>query len=58
MGLPRGGIIPAVLISHEIGVCLLYLHPGKNTLVVDDINDTGETLSKANTWCLLGYFTP
>ena len=46
MGLPRGGLIPAVLISHELGLPYV-LHPGKNTLVVDDINDTGETLSKA-----------
>ena len=46
MGLPRGGLIPAVLISHEIDLPFV-LHPGKNTLVVDDINDTGETLSKA-----------
>ena len=46
MGLPRGGMIPAVLISHELNIPFV-LHPGKNTLVVDDINDTGETLSKA-----------
>ena len=46
MGLPRGGMIPAVLISHELGLPFV-LHPGKNTLVVDDINDTGHTLSKA-----------
>lgn len=46
MGLPRGGMIPAVLISHELNLPFV-LHPGKNTLVVDDINDTGETLSKA-----------
>ena len=46
MGLPRGGLIPAVLISHELDLPFV-LHPGKNTLVVDDINDTGETLSKA-----------
>ena len=46
MGLPRGGLIPAVLISHELNLPFV-LHPGKNTLVVDDINDTGHTLSKA-----------
>jgi len=46
MGLPRGGMIPAVMISHELGLPFV-LHPGKNTLVVDDINDTGHTLSKA-----------
>ena len=46
MGLPRGGLIPAVLISHQLGLPFV-LHPGKNTIVVDDINDTGHTLSKA-----------
>ena len=46
MGLPRGGLIPAVLISHKLDIPFV-IHPGKNTLVVDDINDTGETLSKA-----------
>ena len=46
MGLPRGGLIPAVLISHELNLPFV-LHPGKNTLEVDDINDTGHTLSKA-----------
>ena len=44
MGLPRGGMIPAVLISHELNLPFV-LHPGKNTLVVDDINDTGATFS-------------
>ena len=46
MGLPRGGLIPAVLLSHEIGLPYVQ-HPGKNTLVVDDICDSGVTLSKA-----------
>ena len=46
MGLPRGGLVPAVMISHELGLPYV-IHPGKNTLVVDDINDTGHTLSKA-----------
>ena len=46
MGLPRGGLIPAVLISHQLGLPFV-LHPGKNTIVVDDINDTGHTLSEA-----------
>ena len=64
MGLPRGGLIPAVLISHQLDLPFV-LHPGKNTLVVDDINDTGETLSKAPGayWAVLHHkptskFTP
>ena len=46
MGLPRGGLIPAVLISHELGIPLV-IEPENNTIIVDDINDTGETLSNA-----------
>tara|TARA_B100000768_G_C11039304_1_gene273508 strand:- start:200 stop:571 length:372 start_codon:yes stop_codon:yes gene_type:complete len=46
MGLPRGGLVPAVMISHELGLPLVFL-AGKNTLVIDDINDTGHTLDKA-----------
>ncbi|MDB4549327.1 hypothetical protein N9Z86_00235 [bacterium] len=42
-GIPRGGLIPAVLISHELD--LPYVNVvGPNTLVVDDIADTGITL--------------
>jgi len=44
-GIPRGGLIPAVLISHKLG--LPYVNAvGPNTLVVDDIADTGVTLDK------------
>lgn len=42
-GLKRGGLIPAVLISHKLNIPYVdSIHP--NTLVVDDICDTGETL--------------
>jgi len=45
-GLARGGLIPAVLLSHKLDIpWTLAVH--KNTLVVDDINDTGHTLSKS-----------
>ena len=44
-GIPRGGLIPAVMISHHLG--LPYVETiGKNTLVVDDICDSGVTLDK------------
>jgi uncharacterized protein len=44
-GIPRGGLIPAVLISHKLG--LPYVSAvGPNTLVVDDICDSGVTLDK------------
>ena len=43
-GVERGGLIPAVMISHKLNIPYVYsIHP--NTLVVDDICDTGETLS-------------
>jgi len=40
-GLPRGGLIPAVMLSHKLG--LPYKSDG-NALVVDDICDSGKTL--------------
>ena len=45
-GIPRGGLVPAVLISHKLN--LPYVNfIGKNTLVVDDICDSGVTLKKS-----------
>tara|TARA_R110000772_G_scaffold193295_1_gene304184 strand:+ start:302 stop:697 length:396 start_codon:yes stop_codon:yes gene_type:complete len=42
-GLARGGLIPAVMVSHKLG--LPYSNTiGPNTLVIDDICDSGETL--------------
>ena len=42
-GIARGGLIPAVLISHKLGLPWTdVIKP--NTLVVDDIADTGATL--------------
>ncbi len=42
-GLPRGGLVPAVVLSHKLGVPLL-LAPCEKCVVVDDIADTGVTL--------------
>lgn len=42
-GIARGGLIPAVLLSHKTGIPYT-MTVGPNTLVVDDICDTGETL--------------
>lgn len=48
-GLKRGGLIPAVMISHKLNIP--YVESiNINTLVVDDICDSGETL--------LGIVTP
>jgi len=45
-GIARGGLTPAVLISHKLG--LPYTNVvGPNTLVIDDIADTGVTLEKS-----------
>ena len=43
-GIPRGGLILAVSLSHELNLPLL-IYPTTNTLVVDDISDEGKTLS-------------
>lgn len=43
-GVPRGGLVPAVYLSHRLGIPLASSpdRPG-DTLVVDDILDTGST---------------
>lgn len=50
-GLPRGGLIPAVLLSHKLDIP--YIDPSNelfeesdNILIVDDICDSGETLKE------------
>jgi hypoxanthine phosphoribosyltransferase len=47
MGLPRGGLIPAVMLSHKLNLPLVYF-PLENTLIVDDICDTGKTFERIN----------
>lgn len=42
-GLPRGGLVLAVMISHRLGVPLL-MAPNLNCIIVDDICDSGESL--------------
>ena len=44
-GIPRGGMIPAVWLSHETGLPLVQTI-GKNTLVVDDMTDSGVTMNE------------
>ena len=42
-GIPRGGLIPAVMVSHKLGLPFAKaILP--NTLVIDDIADSGVTL--------------
>jgi len=53
-GVPRGGLIPAVLISHRFDIPYIGLEaaktlPGdlkKKVLVIDDIADSGNTLAQ------------
>ena len=42
-GLPRGGLIFAVMLSHKLSIPLLG-SPTKHSLIVDDICDSGESL--------------
>ena len=44
-GIPRGGLILAVILSHYLEVPLSNKIT-KNTLIVDDISDSGETFLK------------
>ena len=44
-GFPRGGICIAVALSHSLALPLLE-EPKNNSLIVDDIYDTGYTLEK------------
>ena len=43
-GIPRGGLIPATLISYKLDIPLL-MNASKGCLIVDDIADSGRTLS-------------
>jgi hypoxanthine phosphoribosyltransferase len=55
-GIPRGGLIPAVMMSHAFGIKyisyssakMLPLDLRKKTIVLDDISDTGVTLAEAD----------
>lgn len=42
-GVPRGGLLLAVMLSHRLDLPML-LFPTKDSLVCDDISDTGVTL--------------
>tara|TARA_R110002012_G_scaffold37099_1_gene104300 strand:- start:2323 stop:2739 length:417 start_codon:yes stop_codon:yes gene_type:complete len=54
-GIPRGGLTPAIMLSHKMGIpyhSLSERHPCNETLFVDDICDSGETLQN-----LYEYYT-
>jgi len=44
-GIPRGGLCLAVALSHKLKINLIS-EPRKNSLIVDDVYETGLTLNK------------
>lgn len=44
-GIPRGGLIPAVMLSHKLNLPMVETI-GKNTLIIDDMTDSGVTMEK------------
>ena len=52
-GIPRGGLIPAVMLSHKLGIKYMPYREAikalKPVLIVDDIADTGYTLTELGT---------
>lgn len=70
VGLARGGLIPAVQLSHKFNVPLIVkYHQTRdgdkkddfvippNSLIVDDINDSGRTLTEVTKYCQGDYRT-
>ena len=45
-GMPRGGLIPAVMLSHKMNIPLTTYMYTKNTIIIDDICDSGQTLEE------------
>ena len=43
-GVPRNGLVIAVCLSHKLSLPI-RMHPTLDSLVVDDISDTGKTLA-------------
>ena len=47
IGIPRGGMIPAVILSHKLEMeCVSYIPKNGTVLLVDEIIDTGNTLKE------------
>jgi len=50
-GIPRGGLVPAVYISHMSGLPVVEKEDiTEKTMIIDDISDTGETLAIFNNY--------
>jgi len=46
-GISRGGLIPAVMVSHKMNIPYVDT-PTESTLIIDDICDSGKTLKDLN----------
>ena len=70
-GIPRGGLIPAIMLSHKLGVTYIPFDEAKkygrhdirfkneDILLVDDICDSGVTLEKApGVWTAVLHYKP
>ena len=44
-GVPRGGLIPAIMLSHKMNLPLLAA-PAAGCIIIDDIADSGKTLEQ------------
>ena len=55
-GIPRGGLVMATSLSHQLNLPILF-YPTENTLVVDDISDTGNTLIKVKSKLIVTLFS-
>ena len=55
-GIPRGGLIPAVALSHYLELPLVD-KPNHNSLIVDDIADSGKTMKDyGDNWTATIYY--
>ena len=54
VALPRGGLTPGAYLSNHLGIELHYNfnfeHEPKETLIIDDIVDTGDTIKQINNY--------
>ena len=57
-GLQRGGLIPAVMVSHELNLPMTKGTIGPDTLIIDDICDSGVTLNDFYTKHQVDYAFP
>jgi len=51
-GVSRGGLIPAVMLSHKLNLPLMNMRTKiqKHTLIIDDIEDEGNTMAFFKEW--------